>query len=68
MLPLELTSHWLQGKSARINLSHAASGIILPNLRRLPVCILRVKKAALGFEKRVTGRIFKKVSNFKGAS
>ncbi len=34
----------------------AASGMILQNHRRLPVCILSVKIAALN---RVTGRIFK---------
>jgi hypothetical protein len=28
------TSHWLQGKGARINLSQAASGMILQNHRR----------------------------------
>jgi hypothetical protein len=30
------TSHWLQRKCARINLSLAAFGIILQNQRRLP--------------------------------
>ncbi len=46
----------------------AAFGIILQNHRRLPVSIFSVKIAALGSLKRVTGRIFKIVSNFKGAS
>jgi hypothetical protein len=36
-------SHWLQGKRARINLSQAASGVILQNHRRLPVSIFCVK-------------------------
>jgi hypothetical protein len=39
------TSHWLQGKFARINLSQA-SCMILQNLRRLPVRIFSVKIAA----------------------
>jgi hypothetical protein len=33
------TSHWLQGKYARINLSPAAFGIILQNHRWLPLSI-----------------------------
>jgi hypothetical protein len=53
------TSHWLQGKCARINLSPAAFGIILQNHRRLSVSIFSVKIAALGSLKRVTGRILK---------
>jgi hypothetical protein len=53
------TSHWMQGKCARINLSQAASGMILQNHRRLPVEIFSVKIAALGSFKQVTGRIFK---------
>jgi hypothetical protein len=40
---LVLTSHWLQGKCARIILSPAAFGIILQNYRRLPVSIYSVK-------------------------
>ncbi len=52
-------SHWLQGKCARINLSQAASGMILQNHRRLPLSIFSVKIAALGSSKRVTGRTFK---------
>jgi hypothetical protein len=47
------------GKSARINMSQAASGMILQNHRLLRVCIFRVKIAAFGSLKRVTGRIFK---------
>jgi hypothetical protein len=61
-------SHWLQGKYARINLSQAAYGMILQNHRRILVSIFSVKIAALGSLKWVTGRIFKIVSNFKGAS
>jgi hypothetical protein len=53
------TSHWLQVKYARINLSQAAFGVILQNNERLPVSIFIVKIAALGSLKRVTGRIFK---------
>jgi hypothetical protein len=41
------TSHWLQGKCARINMSQAASGIILQNHRQLPVGIFSAKLAAL---------------------
>jgi hypothetical protein len=52
-------SHWLPGICARINLSQAASGMILQNHRRLPVFILSVKIAALGPLKRDTGRVFK---------
>jgi hypothetical protein len=44
--PLMPTSHWLQGKWARINWSQAASGIILKNHRRLPVSIFSVKITA----------------------
>ncbi len=53
------TSHWLQGKCTRLNLSQAASGISSKNHRRLPVNIFSLKTAALGALKRVTGRIFK---------
>jgi hypothetical protein len=42
------TSPWLQGKCARINLSQAASGMILQNYRRLPVSFFSVKIVALG--------------------
>jgi hypothetical protein len=63
------STHWLQGKCARINLTQAAFGKNLQNHRRLPVSIfLNVKIATLGSLKRVTGMIFKLVSNFKGAS
>ncbi len=41
--PLVLTSHWLQGKCARINLSQAVSGVILQNHRRLCVSISSFK-------------------------
>jgi hypothetical protein len=59
------TSHRVQGKYARINLSQAAFGIVLQNHRRLPVSIFIVKIAALGFLKRVTGRIFKISKKFQ---
>ncbi len=59
------TSHWLQGKCARINLPSAAFGIILQNHRRPPVSIFSVKIAVLGSLKRVTGRIFKISKNFQ---
>jgi hypothetical protein len=42
------TSHWLQGKCARINLSQAAPGIILQNHRRPPVNSFSVKIAIEG--------------------
>jgi hypothetical protein len=51
------TSNWLQGKCARINLSFAASSVILQNHSQLPVCIFSVKKNCR--LKRVTERIFK---------
>jgi hypothetical protein len=51
------TSHWLQGKWARIYLRYYFW--ILQNHRRLHVSIFSVKIAALGSLKRVTGRIFK---------
>jgi hypothetical protein len=38
------TSHWVQGKSTRINLSQAASGMIYQNHSQLPVCILTPQK------------------------
>jgi hypothetical protein len=41
------TSHWLQGKCARINLSQTASGMILQSNRRLPTRSLGVKKSPL---------------------
>jgi hypothetical protein len=53
------TSHWLQGKCARMNPSHPASGMTLQNHRRLLVNIFSVKIAALGSLKRVSVRIFK---------
>jgi len=43
----------------KINLSPAAFGIILQNLRQLPVNIYSVKITAVGSLKRITGRIFK---------
>jgi hypothetical protein len=42
------TSHWLQGKFARTNLSQAALGMILQNHRRLSVSIFSVEIAAFG--------------------
>ncbi len=55
------TSHWLQGKCAMINLSIAASGMILQNNSRLPVSIFSVKIARFRIFEAVyfTGRIFK---------
>jgi hypothetical protein len=44
--PMHAGSHWLPGKWTRINLSQAASGMILQNHRRLPVSIFIVKIAA----------------------
>jgi hypothetical protein len=37
------TSHWLQGKCVRINLSQGGFGVILQNHRRLPESIFSVK-------------------------
>jgi hypothetical protein len=42
--------------------------MILPNHRRLPVIIFSVKIVRLGSLKWVTRRIFKLLSNFKGAA
>jgi hypothetical protein len=52
------SSHWLQGKCARIKLSQAASDMILQNHRWLPL-YMHVKIAAFGSLKRDTGRIVK---------
>jgi hypothetical protein len=64
------TSHLLQGKCARINLSPAAFCIILQNHRQLPVSIFSGILAALGSVKRV--RVLEGFSelviNFKRAS
>jgi hypothetical protein len=54
------------GKMARINLSQVAFGMILQNHRQLPVSLFSVKRVSLRSWKRVTGRIFKISSNFKG--
>ncbi len=62
------TSHWLQGKCARINFSQTDSGKILQNHRRLPVCIFSVKIAASGSLKRLLEGFSKLENNFKGAS
>jgi hypothetical protein len=53
------TSHWLQGKCAKISLSLAASSMILQNQRRLPVSIFNLNIAAVGSLMRFTGKIFK---------
>jgi hypothetical protein len=53
------TSHWLQEKCERIDMSQAASNIILHNHRWLPVSIFSVKTAVVGSLKPVIGRIFK---------
>ncbi len=50
------TSHWLQGKCAKIYLSQAASGVILQSHCRVSVYIFSVKIDALEPSKRVTGR------------
>jgi hypothetical protein len=55
------TSHWLQGKCARINLSRTASVTILHNQRRLPVSIFSVKSVALGSLKRVKDYIYVRI-------
>ena len=60
-------SHCLQGKCARINLSQAASGMILQNHKRLPVSIFSVKIVALGSLKGVTERIFKLSKQFQNS-
>jgi hypothetical protein len=44
-----VTSHWLQGKCARINFSQGTSGSILQYHRRLPASIFSVKIGASGF-------------------
>jgi hypothetical protein len=62
------TSHWQQGKCARINLLQAASGMVLQNHMRLPESMFSVKIAALGSMFGLLGRFSKLVSNFKGAS
>jgi hypothetical protein len=54
------------GKCTRINFTRAPFGMNLQNHRQLPVSIFNVKIASLGSLKRVTGKIFKLVSNFKG--
>ncbi len=69
LVPISADLSWR--KCARINLSQlqAASGMILQNHRVLPVNIFSVRNAAVGFLKRVLGRIFKSsnnLSNFKG--
>jgi hypothetical protein len=62
-------SYWLQGKGTRINLSQAASGVILQLHRRLPVSTFNVKIGPFGSLKRDTGKTFKTIaSNFKGAT
>jgi hypothetical protein len=50
-----LTTHWLQGKCARIILTQTASCMIVQNHRRLPVRIFSAKIASLGSWKQVTG-------------
>ncbi len=53
------TSLWLQGNCPRINLSQAASGMILQNHWWLPGSIFSVQIAVLVSLKRFTGRVFK---------
>jgi hypothetical protein len=62
------TSHWLQGKCKRINLSQAASVMILQNRRRLPASIFSVEIASSGYLKQLLEGFSKLVNNFKGAS
>jgi hypothetical protein len=59
------TSHCLWGKCARIDLSQAASGMILQNHRWLPVSIFSIKIATVGTLKQVIGRIFKISKKFQ---
>jgi hypothetical protein len=59
---------WKMRKNQLFTGGGAASGMILQNQRWLPVGIFSVKIAALGSLKRVTGGIFKLVSNFKEVS
>ncbi len=56
---LALTPHWLQCKWAKIYLSQAALSMTLLDHGGLPVCISRVRIAAVGSLKRVTVRILK---------
>jgi hypothetical protein len=53
------TSHWLQGKCARIILFPAAFGIILQNHRGLPVSIFSFKITALGLWSGILEGFFK---------
>ncbi len=59
------TSHWLQGKGARINLSLAASFSFTESQAASCKHFLSVKIAASGSLKRVTGRIFKISKQFQ---
>jgi hypothetical protein len=69
MAKISLADHSLAaGECTRINLTQAASCMNLLNHRRLPVSIFNAKIATLGSLKGVTGKIFKLVNNFKGAS
>jgi hypothetical protein len=56
------------GKTRKINLSEAASGMTLQNHRRLPVNIFCAKIAALGLRSVSPEGFSKLVSNIKGAS
>jgi hypothetical protein len=54
------TSHWLQGKCARINLPQSASGMILQKHRRLLLSIyFQCQNRRFRVLKLVTGRVFK---------
>jgi hypothetical protein len=55
-------------KNARINLSQAASGMILQNHRRLPVSISVSKSPLHGLWNGLLKVFSKLASNFKGAS
>jgi len=60
-------SHWLQGKSARINLSQAASGYVFAESKAYSCKHFHCQNRRLRVFEAVNGRIFK-IGNFKGAS
>jgi hypothetical protein len=57
------TPHWMQGKCTKINLSLTASGMILQNQRRLPVCIFKCQNRCFGIFEELK-ELSKLVSNF----
>jgi hypothetical protein len=60
-------SHWLQEKSARINLSQGASGYIFAESKVYSCMHFHCQNRRLRVFEAVTGRIFK-IGNFKGAN